>query len=71
MLYYVGVAAGALIGGIGGAAGVAILLGLLAAFLIYRRKQKKEAEVQKGVVTDYVNFRDGLDADEMQRSGVF
>lgn len=66
------VATGALIAGLGGAAGSLVLLGvLLVALLYYRRHKKEEAEEGKGVVTNYVDFKDGLDADEMQQSGTF
>ena len=59
-----------MIAGITGAVGVAVLVGALVAFLLYRRRQKDATGSQDpGQVTAYDNFKDGMDADEMERSG--
>ena len=65
--------AGAMLAGISGAAAVIlVLVALCTAYMIYRKRQKwqKEAEGPSGVVSNYANFRDGMDADEMAASGM-
>ena len=65
------VAAGELVAGFGGAIGVALLAGLLGMILLRRWRRKQQGAAQEaGVVSDYSGFKDGMDADEMEASGV-
>jgi hypothetical protein len=53
---------------IGIAAGALVLVGAAAA-LLYRRHKKAMQTEMRDMITQYTQFRDGMDADEMRRSG--